>query len=167
MAFQLDILVTLSVLDRLVDDAPKSPTEPALTRAESLRRLRTSVRRDLEWLLNTRRVAEMPEENLHDLNRSVYVYGLPDISSVSLSSRGEQERLLRAIERSIATFEPRLRDVKVIPIRDKDQGKVQRLDFRIEGLLMMDPAPEAVTFDTVLDGVSQTYRIKSDTGEAV
>lgn len=166
MAFQLDILVTQSVLDRLVDDAPKNSKEAPVTRAESLRRLRAAVRRDLEWLLNSRRVAEMPDEDLIELNRSLYLYGLPDISSVSLSNRAENDRLLRAIERAISIFEPRLRDVKVIPILDKSNMRIQRLDFRIEGLLMMDPAPEAVTFDTVLDGVNQSYRIKADGGEA-
>lgn len=162
MAFQLDVLVTLSVLDRLVDTEPKNNAEAPLTRAESVRRLRVAVRRDLEWLLNSRRVAIPPDIALTELNKSVYIYGLPDISSIRLSDRAEQAKLLAAIEKTVQIFEPRLTDVRVIPILDTSKRSIQRLDFRIEGLLMMDPAPEHISFDTTLDAVNQNYRVKSD-----
>ncbi len=162
MAFQLDVLVTLSVLDRLVDYDPRNRNEAPLTRAESVRRLRTAVRRDLEWLLNSRRVATSPDQELIELNKSAYVYGLPDISSVHLSNLGEQQRLLAAIEKTVQIFEPRLTDVRVIPMIDDSKKSIQRLDFRIEGLLMMDPAPEHISFDTTLDAVSQNYKVRAD-----
>ena len=47
--------VTLSVLDRLIDNDPKNNSEVPLTRPQSLRELRAGLKRDLEWLLNTRR----------------------------------------------------------------------------------------------------------------
>lgn len=162
MAFQLDVLVTLSVVDRLIDTDPRNQAEAPLTRAESVRRLRAAVRRDLEWLLNSRRIAVPPDLALTELNKSVYVYGLPDISSVRLSERAEQQRLLLAIEKTIQIFEPRLSDVRVIPMLDTSKKAIQRLDFRIEGLLLMDPAPEHITFDTTLDAVNQNYKIKTD-----
>jgi len=165
VAFQLDVLVTLSVVDRLVDGDPRNQSEAPLTRAESVRRLRAAVRRDLEWLLNSRSIAIPPDASLVELNKSVYVYGLPDISSVRLSEMAEQQRLLRAIEKTIQVFEPRLSDVRVIPIRDESMKAIQRLDFRIEGLLMMDPAPEHITFDTTLDAVSQSYKVRSELPE--
>ncbi len=162
MAFQLDVLVTLSVLDRLVDTDPRNAQEAPLTRAESVRRLRAAVRRDLEWLLNSRRIAVPPDPALSELNKSVYVYGLPDISSIHLADLNEQARLLSAIEKTVQIFEPRLRDVRVIPITDSSQRAIQRLDFRIEALLDMDPAPEHITFDTTLDAVSQNYRVRAE-----
>jgi type VI secretion system protein ImpF len=162
VAFQLDVLVTLSVLDRLVDTDPRNTQEAPLTRAESVRRLRAAVRRDLEWLLNSRRIAVPPDLALSELNKSVYVYGLPDISSIHLADLNEQARLLSAIEKTIQIFEPRLRDVRVIPIIDSSQRAIQRLDFRIEALLKMDPAPEYITFDTTLDAVSQNYRVRAE-----
>ena len=162
MAFQLDVLVTLSVLDRLVDSDPKNSTEAPLTRAESVRRLRIAVRRDLEWLLNSRRIAIAPDPALSELNRSVYVYGLPDIASVRIADRAEQARLLAAIEKSVQIFEPRLTNVRIIPVIDESKKSIQRMDFRIEGLLLMDPAPVHISFDTTLDAVNQNYRIKSD-----
>jgi type VI secretion system protein ImpF len=161
MAFQLDVQVTLSVLDRLIDTEPKNTTEAPLTRAEAVRRLRASVRRDIEWLLNSRRVATPPDTALVELGKSAYTYGLPDLSSVSLASYAEQGKLLLAIEKTLELFEPRLSNVKVIPITDNQHKYIQRLDFRIEGLLLMDPAPEQVSFDTSLDGVSQNYKVNS------
>src|SRR5436305_14373809 len=92
-----DAAVTVSVFDRLIDTEPMSSREPAPTRAQSVRQLRESVRRDLEWLLNTRRVAVPPPEGLREVNRSVYVYGLPDFSAFSLSSASDQAKLTREI----------------------------------------------------------------------
>lgn len=55
--------VTLSVLDRLIDSEPERNQEPPLTRSQSLRELRTALRRDLEWLFNTRCTIESPPRN--------------------------------------------------------------------------------------------------------
>lgn len=162
MAFQLDVQVTLSVMDRLIDTDPRTSVEAPLTRAEAVRRLKASVRRDLEWLLNSRRVAVAPDTALHELNHSAYVFGLPDLSTVGLANPSEQNRLLASIEKALRIFEPRLTDVKVSLVKDDDKQYIQRLDFKIEGLLLMDPAPEQISFDTTLDGVSQSYRIRSD-----
>jgi len=165
VAFQLDVQVTLSVLDRLVDLDPRSSTEASPSRSETVRRLKAAVRRDMEWLLNSRRIALPPDLALQELNRSVYVYGLPDLSSVSLASYTEQDLLLKSIEKALRIFEPRLMNVEVTQIKDEVKKYIQRLDFKIEGLLMMDPAPEAISFDTSLDGVSQNYRVKSDASD--
>ena len=53
---QGNITVTLSVLDRLIDLEPKAAVEAPLTRSQSVRLLKAAVHRDLEWLLNTRRI---------------------------------------------------------------------------------------------------------------
>lgn len=162
MAFQLDVLVTLSVLDRLVDNDPRNAQEAPLTRAESVRRLRAAVRRDLEWLLNSRRIAVPPDPALVELNKSAYIYGLPDISSIHLADLNEQAKLLAAVEKTIQIFEPRLRDVRVTPMLDESKKSIQRLDFRIDALLDMDPAPEHISFDTTLDAVNQNYRVRAE-----
>ena len=56
--------ITLSVLDRLIDREPELSQEPGMSRAQSIRILRAAVRRDLESLLNTRRIA-MPVSYTH------------------------------------------------------------------------------------------------------
>jgi type VI secretion system protein ImpF len=158
MAQNTERSVTLSVLDRLIDRDPRTSSEPPLSRAQSVRQFKDSVQRDLEWLLNTRRIAVPPEESLRELNRSVYAYGMPDFTAYSLSSPKDRTRLLRSLQAALKLFEPRLANVVVIPL--ESEGVAARtLRFRIEGLLLMDPAPEQVSFDTVLELTSGQYEI--------
>jgi type VI secretion system protein ImpF len=150
--------VTLSVLDRLVDQEPERNLEPPFTRAQSLRQLKAALRRDLEWLLNTRRTIEESPASLKELERSLYNYGLPDVSGLYLRSSNDQATLLKAIRVAINYFEPRLLNVKVALEPAADDTRVIR--FSIEGLLRMDPAPEHVVFDTVLEPMSGQYQVK-------
>ena len=53
-----DIAVTPALLDRLIDLDPGASSDPPATRNQSVRQLKVSLRRDLEWLLNTRRTPE-------------------------------------------------------------------------------------------------------------
>ncbi|MGH9631418.1 MAG: type VI secretion system baseplate subunit TssE [Bryobacteraceae bacterium] len=156
-----DSSVTLSVVDRLIDDDPRTSTETPLTRAQSVRMLKNAVRRDLEWLLNTRRIAEEPDESLQEVSRSLYAYGLPDFTHYSLNNPKDQTKLLRFLQSTIKTFEPRLASVRIIPIEDTTTGS-RTLRFRIEGLLLMDPAPENISFDTVLQLTTGVYQVKGD-----
>jgi type VI secretion system protein ImpF len=150
--------VTLSVLDRLIDQEPERKLEPPLTRARSLRELKAALRRDLEWLLNTRRTIEESPASLKELERSLYNYGLPDVSSLYLRSSNDQNTLLKAIRVAINYFEPRLLNIKVGLEPAAADARVVR--FSIEGLLRMDPAPEHVFFDTMLEPMSGQYQVK-------
>ncbi len=152
---------TLSVLDRLIDEDPTNPYEVALTRPETVQRLKASLRRDLEWLLNARRIAIEPPAGLREINRSAYMFGLPDLMSFSLGSEKDRTRLLRTLQTTLRIFEPRLANVRVVPL-DANDPKRQSLSFRIEGMLIMDPAPEHVTFDTVLDVPTGEYNVKGE-----
>jgi type VI secretion system protein ImpF len=142
--------ITISVLDRLIDQEPGNRLENPLSRAQSVRILKTAVRRDLEWLLNTRRIADPPDEGLKEVNRSVYVYGLPDLSSFSAAQAGDRNRLMRQIAATISLFEPRLANVRVLFVETPDAGK-KDVRLRIEAMLRMDPVPEPIFFDTVID----------------
>ncbi len=144
-----DITVTLSVLDRLIDREPSSQSEAPLTRSQSVRLLKAAVQRDLEWLLNTRRIFEEPDESLKETNRSAYVYGLPDFSQYTMASAADQAKLLRQILATVKMFEPRLANVRLVPVENAENG-IQQLRLRIEAMLLMDPSPEPVSFDTVI-----------------
>ncbi|HXP63633.1 MAG TPA: type VI secretion system baseplate subunit TssE [Dongiaceae bacterium] len=154
-----DAAVTLSVFDRLIDDDPRNSSEAPLTRAQSVRTLRNAVRRDLEWLLNTRQVAFPPPEGLRELNRSVYTFGLPDFTGFSLSSPAAEARLVRHLQTTLKFFEPRLAKVRVVPLEPL-VGKTRTFRFRIEALLLMDPAPEHISFDTVLQLTTSQYEVQ-------
>src|SRR5580692_433240 len=102
-----------SVLDRLIDTDPLNRKEPESWRAQSLKELKDSVRRDLEWLLNSRRPLVEPPDAAKHLWHSVYAYGLPDTTGLSLRSKDDRHRLATVVEVAVASFEPRLLNVKV------------------------------------------------------
>lgn len=148
-----ETLVTQSVLDRVmtVEDWPA-------TRQQSLRYFKEALRRDLEWLLNTRQ-PPLPELEDYPLaEASVINFGLPDISSMGLSSASDHRRLRVAIEACLKNYEPRLTDVSVT--LEGSELVDRRLRFHIEGNMKLDPAPEEISFDTVLELSSGEYKVK-------
>jgi len=125
-----------------------------------LRELKIAIKRDLEWLLkypaNHRACTRFGARNR--------AFGLPvrvaDISSKSLLSSRDHNDLVREMESAIAVFEPRLKRAKVR--MERVEGGFRALRFVIEGLLCMDPAPEPVRFDTVLELGKGEYEIKGE-----
>ena len=148
-----------SLLDRLVDEDPKRESEPLPSRAQSVRIFKEALRRDLEWLLNTRAIPEMPPEEMEDLHASLYCYGLPDLSSFNLVSPSGRGRIQRAMQHVVEAFEPRLTNVQVIPAEAQTPSS-RVVSFVISGLLRMEPAPEQISFDTVLELARGEYRVR-------
>ena len=157
---EIERTVQPSLLDRLTDADPGTSADPRVTFAESVRRFKASIQRDLEWLLNTRRTpVPVPEEWFEELPRSLFHYGLPDITSLSRDSRESRTFLVRQVEAAIAIFEPRLTDVRIGVVEVEGDQFRRELRFHIEGVLRMDPTPEQVVFDTVLHFASGEYDI--------
>ena len=142
--------ITISVFDRLIDLEPENKAENLLSRAQSLRLLRASVRRDLEWLLNSRRIADPPNENLKEVNRSAYVYGLPDLSALTMATAADRNLLMRQILATINLFEPRLSNVRIVTVETEDPCK-KDVRLRIDAMLRTDPVPEPISFDSVIE----------------
>jgi type VI secretion system protein ImpF len=153
--------VTQSVLERLIDRDPQAPMDPPLSRTQSVRQLKASLRRDLEWLLNTRRTPTPAGSEYRETEKSLYNFGLPDVSSISWDSGRDRQRLARAIELAVNIFEPRITGLKVVAL-DSTAGAKHVLRFQIQGLLDMDPAPEHISFDTVLQLSSGEYQVGGD-----
>jgi len=158
---QGEITVTLSVLDRLLDREPHTRVEAPLSRSQSVRLLKNAVRRDLEWLLNTRRVFQETDEALKEVNRSLYQYGLPDFSTYTMASSADQAKLLRYLAAAIKLFEPRLGNVRIVPLESSVAG-LQEFRLRIDAMLLMDPVPERISFDTVIELRSGVCRLTGD-----
>jgi type VI secretion system protein ImpF len=154
-----DRAVQLSILDRLTDDEPASRVEAPITREKSLRMMRAAVKRDLESLLNTIRIADKVPEAYTEFRDSLWLYGLPDINSISLQNAQDEDRLLRGLERAIQLFEPRLARVRVTSY-DRVVKSRQVVEFHLEAMLMIEPAPERIAFDTVLEIGKGSYRVK-------
>ncbi|NOT47153.1 MAG: type VI secretion system baseplate subunit TssE [Acidobacteria bacterium] len=155
----LEVRVTPSILDRLLDYDPQSSQEAPKSNAASLADLRQSVRRDLEWLLNTRHSIVEIAEGMEELKDSLAVYGLPDITGMGVDIQGEQKKLVKAVENAIRVFEPRFLEPRVtlLPISSVER----ELRLRIEAKLDVDPVPEAISFDTVLQMGSGEFQVKN------
>lgn len=158
-AKRLNVPMGQSVIDRLMNDDPKFKSDVALTASASLRQFKNGLRRDLEWLLNTRSIADRPPKEFKELNRSVYVYGFPDLSSFSSANPKDRERLNEAIQNVVRLFERRIADARVVLLDDGDSSHTLR--FRIEGLLRIEPM-EPVSFDTVLQLSSGRYEVRRE-----
>ncbi len=148
-----------SLLDRLIDLAPREPIDAPSSRKESVAMHRATVLRDVEWLLNARRTIVPIPDSLPELQTSVFAYGLPDLSSIAADSPEARIGLSRQVKRVIEQFEPRLTDVRVSLA---EIGDVQRqLHFTVEALLLMEPDAERVVFDTVMELSSGDFSVSS------
>jgi len=147
---ELERTVQASVLDRLTDEDPQGSVDPRVSYLESLRAFKAGVQRDLEWLLNTRRASGSDVEQLEEVRKSLYCFGMPDITSMSADSLDARTQLLQQVEDALALFEPRLAQVHIAMTEVEGEQRRRELRFIVEATLRLDPTPEQVMFDTVL-----------------
>ena len=148
-----EILVTQSLVDRLVDQEQWPET-----RAASISMYRESLKRDVEWLLNTRQPVVPEIESYPATAASVFNFGLPDIRSFDGSAGKEQNALTTALENCIRIFEPRIIQPRVFLTRADLLSR--SLKFHIEGQVFYENMDEEIKFDTVLDSISGEYEVK-------
>ena len=160
-----DQLLLPSVLDRLVDEDPSKQNDLERPRAQLLRELKQSVRRDLENLLNTR-VCLYPIPNpfpdhWKNLENSLVNYGVPDFGGLMMGARSERENLRKRVENAIRHFETRFKQVQVFLVDDKGDNRDRTVRFRIDGLLHAEPTPEPVVFDSQLQPTSGDFTVSA------
>lgn len=143
-------LVTQSLVDRLTDQE-QWPT----TRGNSLRMYRDGIKRDVEWLLNSRRPHVESVERYPLASESVFNFGLSDV--VHLQGHNA-EFVLLAVQKALRTYEPRIRDPRVHLVRLDDLSRSIR--FHVDGRLALEDSDEEISFDTVLEIVSGGYEVK-------
>lgn len=148
-----------SLLDRLIDEDPNNSRESVQYRLLNVRQVKASVVRDLENLLNCRRNISLLPEGLRQLADSVATYGLKDFTAENTSSQDVRQTIRKDVERAVARFEPRLRNVKVIV--ETGSQKERNLNFRISAMLVVDPIREPVTFNTYFDSIRKEYVVSN------
>jgi type VI secretion system protein ImpF len=148
-----EVPITQSLIDRLVDRDPWPET-----RSASINMYRESLKRDVEWLLNTRQPVIPELEAFPACAASVLNYGLPDIHSFDGSAGKEQNALSVALEKCIRTFEPRITQPRVFLTRTDLLSRSLR--FHIEGHVVYENMDEEIKFDTVLELLSGAYEVK-------
>jgi type VI secretion system protein ImpF len=142
-----------SLLDRLTDLNPTRKSDTLDERVMSLRRLRESVIRDLEWLLNTGCLATTEElTDYPEVRRSVLNYGVPDIAG-GTSSGKDSRRMERDLRQAILDFEPRILPgtLKVSVTVNDEEMSANTMVFEIQGELWWQPLPERFYLKTTLD----------------
>jgi len=149
--------IQASILDRLIDMEPQVSREPVQQRLLNFNEIKAAVIRDLENLLNTKSQILPVPQSLKYVNESVFVYGLPDFTSHNPKSPSTRQQLRQDVQRAISRFEPRLQNVTV---RIEAPGQDERnIRLKINGLLVVDPVAEPVTFDTYFDLNKGEYKI--------
>ncbi|MCE1171606.1 type VI secretion system baseplate subunit TssE [Azovibrio restrictus] len=153
------LLVRPSVLDRLLDDQPRIPTDTTQQLAADLGRLKHAVARDLEALLNSRcvDVDELIDEYPEVLD-SVLDFGITDLSSLSLLDPGDRDFLRDKIRIAIERHEPRLEGVKVS--LEAPSGIERMLKFRVDAILRILPSRPPVSFNATLQPSSNSCQIR-------
>ncbi|HET7881336.1 MAG TPA: type VI secretion system baseplate subunit TssE [Acetobacteraceae bacterium] len=147
------------LLDRLIDDSPDQQRDPPISAADSLLALRNSVRRDIEALLNARRRWRSWPVHMTQLATSPVGYGIPDFASGAFGDARRREELRLEIEATIRRFEPRFLSVRVRLIEAEDSLDAT-LRLRVEAVMHAEPAPESITFDTLVNPVTDDVVVR-------
>ena len=142
-----------TLLDRLTDDSPQNTRESSERRFLRLEDYRSSVIRDLGWLLNVENLASAVSlEGLPEVQSSVLNYGIQELVGASISNldvRAVESMLREAIVR----FEPRLiaESVRVKASVGASEEAGNKASFTIEAMLWATPAPIRMVLRTELD----------------
>ncbi len=148
-----------SILDRLFDNETHNRVERDPDHHQLLRELRNSIRRDLEFLLNTRFYISEPPDEFPELNKSLLNYGLPDLASVNIIDIEKRNEFAKKLEQTLNYFEPRFKSVKVSFMENFDKSD-RTLRFRIDAVIYADPLPEMVVFDSILESATRMVSVK-------
>ncbi|MBW1765683.1 MAG: type VI secretion system baseplate subunit TssE [Deltaproteobacteria bacterium] len=144
-----------SLIDRLVDIHPESPTEDRPLRSLSREELKESLRRDLESLLNTR--TSLPGSLFDKWDLTVIDYGIPDFGSDSHANPNYQILLIKRITRSILAFEPRLQNVRVTV--DPNSVDERGLHVIIDAIMVVESVREPVSFRTTFHSLTGSVEV--------
>ena len=153
----MDENIIPSLLDRLIDNDPDLSKETAQDRYLDIRQIKAQVVRDLENLLNTRRHIFDPPDEFREVNESLFTYGVNDFISQNPGNISVRKAIKQDLEKVIARFEPRLKNVSVVVEGD---SMVNSLRFRINAMLVVEPESEPVSFDTFFDVNRGEYTVK-------
>ncbi|BCG65715.1 MAG: type VI secretion system protein ImpF [Methyloprofundus sp.] len=109
----------------------------------SLTEIRACVKRDLNWLLNSRQYEIANElQNYQEIRRSVINYGMSDLTGKTVSGV-ELRSIERMLKQSIIDFEPRIiqKTLFVRIMADQSMFNHNAVTFEIEGQLWAEPEP--------------------------
>jgi type VI secretion system protein ImpF len=137
--------IPLSLIDRLLDDAPDDAQEPALDESAAFERLKQGLRRDLEGLLNSKRPFSPWLSRTPEVADTIVGLGLPDLSTEDFGTPAVRDRIRRMIAQCIRTYETRLSRIEVEASQSTPSSTGVR--FHITAVLSLAGLEEVVTYD--------------------
>ena len=167
--------LTPSLFDKLVADLDisglKTSEEPTVMR-EAMRyysvpnlerfgesALRSTIRRDLAWLLNTTNFGALGSlENYPHVETSVLNYGVPDLAGKTLQGRTILDRA-REIRNAIRHFETRLEGESLVVEPVSSNDKPNSITFLIQGVIKSEVRPIAVQYRTDLEADTASVEV--------
>lgn len=154
-----DTPVLPSLLDRLIDDDPSRSLEAVKPMGVVMSDIKTSIRRDLENLLNTRIYRQFDIGSFNQLETSVVNYGIQDFSHIQFDSEEEREKFSWAIRRTIERYEPRFQrvDVSIEPFGEDFQ---RTLYLKISATLLVEPDPVPLVFDSRVRTADRSLKLR-------
>lgn len=148
-----------SLLDRLTDDEPYKKVESRDQRVLSSQRLKKSVVRDIEWLLNAGCLeTTLDLEAYPQVRQSVLNYGIPDLTGTT-ASNVDAATLEHMLRKRIRDFEPRILS-KSLKVRVSNIASHNTIVIEIEGELWSQPMPERLYLKTILDLELGDFEVK-------
>ncbi|MGK0309737.1 MAG: type VI secretion system protein ImpF [Lentimonas sp.] len=132
------------LMDRLFDDEPRRKSESREDKVVSVKRFREGVKRDIEWLLNSKSRFYDLNDDLHRVRDSVLNYGIRDFTGLS-SENLSLKTLENIIRNALIVYEPRLitdeLEVKAVNA-SSEMKKINALSFEISGKIWAEPLPQ-------------------------
>lgn len=158
-----DRVLSRSILDRLIDEAPDRAADPPMSFVDQVREVREAIRRDLEALLNTRRCPTTPPTALSELRDALVSYGVDGIVSANLMTDQAKLKLAEAIERRVALFETRLADIKVTILKSRTMTE-RALRMRIQATFRLHEGMPPISFELTIDPSTQRVLVEAAHG---
>lgn len=139
-----------------MDNGPQD----AIGRLVDIEKIKESVARDVEAVLNARKTYVRELEDHPILSGTVLNFGLLDFAHVTAYGQEDLMRVCRSIEKAITDHDPRLRRV-VVQFRDSNLF-VGRWGFDVIADLVVSGASELVSFRAVMDSSKQTFAVSKE-----
>lgn len=139
-----------------MDNGPASPVALLV----DIEKLKESVARDVECLLNARKIYLRELDDHPLLSGSVINYGLLDFAHVTAFGQDDLVRVCRAIEKAISGHDCRLKNV-IVQFRDSNLS-VGRWGFDVVADLVVSEVSEVVSFRAVMDSSKQMFAVSRD-----
>lgn len=155
------------LLDRLFDEEPRRLSEGKQEKVVSLARFKEGIKRDIEWLLNSKtRFDHVDTALFPEIRYSVLNYGVRDLTGLSSENLSAAD-IERAIYKALMAYEPRIikgsLTVRHLVVAADDAEAelklVNALDFEISGKIWADPTPQDFVLRTEIHVEDNTITV--------